>query len=217
MSSAYDAASRGDYKAALEIWTQLAHAGVPRAQSNIGACFSEGLGVERDTKLAERWLLLASEGGDPIGRRNLATLYFKGEGVEQDNARAAALYRAAAEQGDAQAQDMLSWMLLEGDGIAVDHAEIARRWAEAAAAQGVAASMTRLGMIFHNALGVERVRGSREVVGTRCCGRRCRCSGDAGRCLSPWHRCPAGSACGDDLACCGLAAEVARWRISFLA
>src|SRR5215470_5464803 len=113
MSSAYDAASRGDYRAALALWTPLAHAGVARAQSNIGACFSEGLGVERDTKLAERWLLLASEGGDTIGQRNLATLYFKGEGVEQDNERAATLYRAAAEQGDAQAQDMLSWMLIE--------------------------------------------------------------------------------------------------------
>jgi TPR repeat protein len=50
---------------------------------------------------------------------------------------------------------MLSWMLLEGEIIAPDHAE-ARRWAEAAAAQGIAASMTRLGMIHHNALGVER-------------------------------------------------------------
>jgi uncharacterized protein len=39
--------------------------------------------------------------------------------------------------------------------MAPDYVE-ARRWAEAAAAQGIAASMTRLGMIFHNALGVER-------------------------------------------------------------
>src|SRR5262249_8971488 len=78
---------------------------------------------------------------------------FKGEGVAQDNARAATLYRAAAEQGDAQAQDMLSWMLLEGEGAdPVD----ARRWAEAAAAQDVASSMTRLGMIYHNALGTVR-------------------------------------------------------------
>jgi len=100
MTGAYEAAARGDYKAALEIWTPLAQAGVARAQSNIGACFSEGLGVERDAKLAERWLVLAADGGDPVGQRNLATLFFKGEGVEQDNARAASLYRAAAEQGD---------------------------------------------------------------------------------------------------------------------
>jgi uncharacterized protein len=45
--------------------------------------------------------------------------------------------------------------LLEGEVAAPDYVE-ARRWAEAAAARGVAASMTRLGMIFHNALGAER-------------------------------------------------------------
>lgn len=157
MAAAYDAADRGDYETALSIWTPLAHAGIARAANNIGACFSEGLGVARDVKLAECWLSVASEGGDPVGQRNLASLYFKGEGsgVTQDNNRALALYRAAAAQGDATAQDMLSWTLLEGDGVEADAAE-ARRWAELAAAQGVAASMTRLGMIFHNALGVER-------------------------------------------------------------
>jgi hypothetical protein len=50
---------------------------------------------------------------------------------------------------------MLSWMLLEGEIMPIDPVE-ARRWAEAAARQGVASAMTRLGMIFHNALGVAR-------------------------------------------------------------
>ena len=50
---------------------------------------------------------------------------------------------------------MLSWMLLEGEVMPADPAE-ARRWALAAAEHGVAAAMTRLGMIHHNALGVER-------------------------------------------------------------
>src|SRR5262249_6534209 len=50
---------------------------------------------------------------------------------------------------------MLSWMLMEGEVMPPDHAE-ARRWAEAAAQQGIASSMTRLGMIHHNALGVAR-------------------------------------------------------------
>jgi TPR repeat protein len=53
------------------------------------------------------------------------------------------------------AQDMLSWMLLEGDLIPADLAE-ARRWALAAAENGVAAAMTRLGMLYHDAIGVAR-------------------------------------------------------------
>ncbi|HVK91486.1 MAG TPA: sel1 repeat family protein, partial [Mycoplana sp.] len=35
----------------------------------------------------------------------------------------------------------------------------ARRWAERAAAAGIASAMTRLGMLYHNALGVERDPG----------------------------------------------------------
>jgi hypothetical protein len=72
MGEAYEAAQRRDYSAALAIWGPLAHAGVARAQNNIGACFAEGLGVERDYSLAFRWLTLAAERGDPVGQRNLA-------------------------------------------------------------------------------------------------------------------------------------------------
>jgi hypothetical protein len=50
---------------------------------------------------------------------------------------------------------MLSWMLLEGEVMVHDYAD-ARKWATAAADQGIASSMTRLGMLYHNALGVER-------------------------------------------------------------
>jgi TPR repeat protein len=165
MAAAYEAACRNDHATALGIWGPLAHAGVARAQNNVGACFAEGLGVDRDPALALRWLTLAAEAGDPVGQRNLAALYFKGQdfrgqdfkshGVEQDYARAGELYRAAAEQGDGLAQDMLSWMQLEGECIPRDVDE-ARRWAQAAADQGIAAAMTRVGMLYHNALGVDR-------------------------------------------------------------
>lgn len=154
MTRAAQAVARGDHRAALTIWGPLAHAGIGRAQNNIGACFAEGLGVARDLGLALRWLTLAAETGDPVGQRNLAALHFRGDGVAQSDEEAMRLYRLAAEQGDAPAQDMLSWMLLES-GRPEDRAE-ALRWAEAAAQAGIATSMTRLGMMFHDALGVER-------------------------------------------------------------
>ena len=154
MAAAYEASSRGDYARALEIWVPLAHAGVARAQNNVGACFAEGLGVGRDPERALQWLSASAAAGDRVGQRNCAALYFKGEGVAQDDARALALYHAAAAQGDGPAQDMLSFILLENE-AAPDYGE-ARHFAELAAAQGIAASMTRLGMMFHNALGVDR-------------------------------------------------------------
>src|SRR5208337_1781999 len=47
MVSALAAAQAGDYQLALDLWAPLARAGNARAQNNIGACFAEGLGVER--------------------------------------------------------------------------------------------------------------------------------------------------------------------------
>ncbi|NOG70629.1 sel1 repeat family protein [Roseicella sp. DB1501] len=156
MAAAMAAFRRGDHAAALVLWEGPARAGDARAQCNIGACFAEGLGVPADARLALRWLTPPAEAGYPPAQRNLAGLLLRGgAGIETDFARAAALYRRAAEAGDALAQDMLSWMLLEGEVMPPDPTE-ARRWAEAAAAQGIAAAMTRLGMLHHHAMGVPR-------------------------------------------------------------
>ncbi len=92
------------------------------------------------------------------------------------------------EQGDAPAQDMLSWMFLEGEVAEPDYVE-ARRWAEAAAAQGIAPSMTRLGMLFHNALGVERDPAQAVSWWRRGAeGGDAGWAGDARRGLSSWRR-----------------------------
>lgn len=156
MEQAMAAFRAGDYGTALALWEPLARAGNARAQSNIGGCFVEGLGVQVDARIAEKWLKLSAEAGYAPGQRNLATLYLRGgEGIEPDPARAEQLYRAAAEQGDALAQDMFSWMLLEGEVMPSDPEE-ARRWAELAAEAGIASSMTRMGMLHHHALGVPR-------------------------------------------------------------
>ncbi len=152
MQDALKAARAGDYEAALSIWEPLARAGNSRAQNNIGACFIDGLGVEQDYELARQWLELSAEDGDPVGRRNLATLCFKGHGGPQDIERAVELYRLAAEDDDSVAQDTLSWILLNGENGTKADAVEARRWAAAAAEQGVVAAMTRLGMIAYKGL-----------------------------------------------------------------
>ena len=53
-------------------------AGDARAQSNIGAAFLEGRGVERDPAKAADWLRRAAEQGDVGGQRNLALCYYEG-------------------------------------------------------------------------------------------------------------------------------------------
>jgi TPR repeat protein len=155
LARAQDAADSGDYDTALGIWVKLGHAGVSRAQSEIGRCFVAGLGVERDVELAQKWLSLAAKGNDPLGQRLLGDFYFNGEEGRPDRAIAEEWYARAAKQGDPEAQDMLSWILTDGDHRKPDYAQ-AMQWAEKAAKQGNAPSMTRIGLLYHNALGVER-------------------------------------------------------------
>src|SRR5260370_30908765 len=91
LADAFAASKAGDYATALALWEPLARAGVARAQNNIGACFSEGLGVGRDPALAAKWLSLAAAGGAPVGARHPAPAYFKGVGGENGRVRAAQL------------------------------------------------------------------------------------------------------------------------------
>lgn len=133
--------------AAVAIWTKLAIAGVPRAQTNLGASLAIGSGIQQDRAAARMWLQRGAEAGDPLGQRNLATLL-----LPEDAAAAAHWYRQAAEQGDAVGQDQLSRMLLAGEGVPQALAE-ARVWAERAARQGDANAAARLGTMCHEATG----------------------------------------------------------------
>src|SRR5258708_651766 len=94
--AAWDA---GEHGVALDLWAPLAHRGHARAQSNMGAAFLAGSGVERDPNKAVDWLRRAAEQGDAGGQRNLALCYYEGWGVPQDQAEAARWYEKAAEQG----------------------------------------------------------------------------------------------------------------------
>ncbi len=47
---------------------------MPRAQTNLGACYANGDGVPRDRDAARTWLQRGAEAGDPLGQRNLGTL-----------------------------------------------------------------------------------------------------------------------------------------------
>jgi TPR repeat protein len=132
MAMAAAAAAREDWEDALGIWVRHAHAGVARAQAEIGRCFVNGWGVSRDTGLAERWLTSAANAGDALGQSLLADFHFNGETGTPNRAIAEEWYARAARQGDAHAQDMLSWMLVDGDHRKPDYSQ-AMEWALKAA------------------------------------------------------------------------------------
>ena len=111
MAEAAAAMVRADYDAALAIWVEYAHAGVARAQAEIGRCFVNAWGVERDADFALKWLTPAAKAGDALGQRLLGDFYFNGEDGTPNRSIAEEWYARAAGQGDAHAQDMLSWIL----------------------------------------------------------------------------------------------------------
>ena len=91
-----------------------------------------------------------------MGQRLLGDFHFNGEAGKPDRAIAEEWYARAARQGDAQRAGHAVAGFSPTAIIASPTTPGAREWALKAAAQGVAASMTRLGLLYHNALGVER-------------------------------------------------------------
>ena len=70
---------------------KAAEQGDPQAQCNLGRCYIEGDGVEKDEKEA-------AEQGVAKAQFNLGVCYERGKGVEQDSSEAVKWYRKAAEQ-----------------------------------------------------------------------------------------------------------------------
>lgn len=61
----------GDYAAALGEWRPLAEQRHADAQNNLGAMYSKGDGVLRDSVFAHMWYNISSANGSEFGRKNL--------------------------------------------------------------------------------------------------------------------------------------------------
>ena len=109
------------------------------AQSLLGICYLDGIGVEVNHLEAFRLLSSAARRGVPRATANLARIYAEGLGTAKNISEALRLYEAAANAGEFLAQIELGRMYSRGIGTAVDR-EKALRWYEAAAAQEEAVS-----------------------------------------------------------------------------
>ena len=59
----------------------LAKKGDAKAQNNIGSCYYNGCGAERDLKKSVKWWMKSAEQGYSVAQNNLALCYLFGEGV----------------------------------------------------------------------------------------------------------------------------------------
>ena len=130
-----DAAFRKrDYATALQLLRPLAEQGFAKAQYDLGAMYSSGLGVARDYAEAVKWYRLAAAVGFAKAQYGLGTMYARGEGVPQDYAEALTWYRLSADQGFVGAQYTLGELYAKGEGVPRDYV-VAHMWYSLAAAQ----------------------------------------------------------------------------------
>ena len=84
-------------------YEKAAEQGHTKAQWLFGACYSQGIGVEKDTDKAEFWLLKSAQNGDIEGQYSLGGFYF----MKPDIVKAAYWIEKAADQGHEEAKTML--------------------------------------------------------------------------------------------------------------
>jgi TPR repeat protein len=132
-----------------------AEQGDAEAQFNLGFCYDDGRGVEKDYGEAVKWYRKAAEQNFAPAQFNLGYCYANGQGVRKDKTEAVKWYRQAADQNYTPAQSNLGWCYDNGCGVAKDYVE-AVKWYRQAAEQGHAEAQLNLGCCYANGQGVAR-------------------------------------------------------------
>ena len=97
-----------------------AEAGDAVAQTSLGAMYSNGTGVPKDSAEAVKWWRKAADKGNAIAQGALGWMYGNGIGVPKDDAEAVKWYRMSADQGNANAQYNLGNSYYNGVGVPKD-------------------------------------------------------------------------------------------------
>ena len=111
----YGKVARQGNPEAANWFRNLAERGSAQAQYNLGVCYENGEGVEKDMTEAVRWFRLAAENGYGVAQLYLGLIYEKGDGVTQDSNEAVKWLRKAADQDIEGAKTFLKE--LEGKGV----------------------------------------------------------------------------------------------------
>ena len=85
-------------------YEKAAEQGHSRAQWLLGACYSQGIGVDVNQEKAELWLLKSAQAGDAEGQYTLGGFYF----MKPDIVKAEYWMEQAAEQGHGEAKNALA-------------------------------------------------------------------------------------------------------------
>ena len=159
-----DSEERKDvFNSVLKKIVQLADAGDPFAQCELGANYDHGIDLTEDDVKAFEWMEKSAVQGYRIAQYNLGLDYEVGTGVTQDYEEALMWYRKAADQGYPHAQYRLGSMYQNAKGVTQSY-EKALKWYQKAAEQGDADAQKLLGSWYSVGVGDVAPQSYEEAV-----------------------------------------------------
>ncbi|GBC07809.1 hypothetical protein RclHR1_07700002 [Rhizophagus clarus] len=140
---------------AFDYFKRVAEIGNEVALHYLGCCYRDGIGVEKNKRIAFELFNKSAEQGYIDGIFRLGYCYDKGIGTIIDKAKAFKLYEIAAKKGNLGAQNNLGRLYEKGEGTEKNLKE-AIRWYKKAADNGNRLSQYNLGICYENGIGVEK-------------------------------------------------------------
>lgn len=153
IQDALDFYDKKEYYKAVPIFTKYAQQGNAKAQSCLGYCYTQGLGVEKNFTEAVKWYTKAAEQGHADGQYNLGFAYYNGYAVPKDYEKAREWFTKAAKQGKELAMDYLGVIYYNGEGVTQDY-EKAFEWFTKAAEMGYVIAEYHLAICYELGQGV---------------------------------------------------------------
>ena len=149
------AMERHHYATALRAWSDLAEAGDPEAQHNIGYMYEEGLGVTQQYDVAMEWYRRAADGGLAEADHNLGMMYVDGRGVAKSWAQGLLYFRKAADKSLIESRYMIALSYFQGDGQ-IQNRRLAYEGFRETAIEGYADSQYMLSFMLLDGADVKR-------------------------------------------------------------
>jgi len=132
-------ANTGRYEEAAQMWKKAAELGHRKAMSDLGALYSNGLGVSEDWEEAVKWWTKAVQAGDSESIYNVGVYHYK----QGKFSKAFLWFSEAAHRGIAAGMMSVGSMHMKGEGVPEDSEE-GLRWVRAAAKAGLPAAKSVL-------------------------------------------------------------------------
>ncbi len=156
-NAAYLAFDQGQYLTAMKLAQEAAKRGEPQAFTLIGRIYTDGLGVQKDDKLAYENYAKAAQLGDIQGTFAAGVALAEGRGVKKDRKAAAELFEKAALTGHAEANYNLGLLFLKGDGKPENPIR-AFQHIRYAAEKGLPQAQYDVAELYQTGTGTERMR-----------------------------------------------------------